>query len=163
MKDSAPVERMRAVFPAVALDLVDPVDPFAEWGGTYLDAARFRDGIRDRTWEDLPARFLEYHHDAVFFLGPAAFAALLPAYLVAAIERAPELDALPSFLVAALTRTSTEPARFDARAAALSAPQRAAVACALAELESRTSSDTDREPITAALDGYWRTYLEEHS
>ncbi len=101
---------------------LDPDRAFAEWGGTYLDGDDFKAGVRGRSWNILPSRFLEFHYDSVHFLGPASFADYLPAFLVAVVRRDKELDQLPGSLLAALTRTDEYPKgvmRFDARIARL--------------------------------------------
>jgi hypothetical protein len=51
---------------------IEPAHAFAEWGGTYVDAGAFRDGVRGKRWTELEASFLERHHDALVFFGSGA-------------------------------------------------------------------------------------------
>ncbi|HWU87411.1 MAG TPA: hypothetical protein VN253_09050, partial [Kofleriaceae bacterium] len=113
---------------------LDPTRAFADWGTTYTDAVKFEDGVRGRSWTELPASFLEYHHDALPFLHPRSIGDYLPAYLAVLLRGDPALDALPGFLLGILTRD--DPGRFDARFAYLSLEQRRAVARALVALEA---------------------------
>lgn len=153
-------DELRALVAAFPPPPVDPGDAFSEWGGTYTDARRFRDGVRGRTWDSLPASFLERHHDALVFLGPVAIADYLPAYLVAMLRHERELSRVPSFLLSVLTRGS-DGARFDACFARLTADQRAAVAATLRRLERDAEGTSRQRDITTALDSYWRLVTGE--
>lgn len=57
---------------------LDPEHAFAEWGGTYLGADDFKAGVRGRLWSTIPSTFLEFHHDAVHFLGPSSLPTISP-------------------------------------------------------------------------------------
>lgn len=127
------------------------------WGG-YLDAEAFESHVMGRSWDMLDSKFLEFHHDALAYLGADAFAAVLPAYLVALI-RGEALNMLPLFLLNSLRRR-TDPAWhpdiFDARVARLSEPQRAAVVHVLEVLARSDRHSHYRDWLEEALDSYWR-------
>jgi hypothetical protein len=150
------IERLADAFPVHPLD---PEHAFDEWGGTYLSVDDFKTGARDHTWRSLPMSFLEFHHDAIHFLGPSSFPEYLPAYLAAAVGRDRSLDQLPLHTVTALTRSTVNPddtRRFDARISRLSAEQQRAVAGALAALESAHELEHNKRDVASALDSYWR-------
>jgi len=151
----AEIKNLTQAFPPHPLD---PAAAFSEWGGTYTDAERFRQGVRGRAWTALDAAFLEHSHDALVFLGPSSIADYLPAYLASLLRRDPELSALPSFLLGVLTR-GTDTERFDARFAQLAAGQRVAVATALAAFEVDVEGTSRQQDATEALDSYWRSLI----
>ena len=149
------IDELRTAFPPHPLDVQSA---FAEWGVTYTDGATFKTEAQGRRWDELSPRFLEFHHDAVLFLGPAAISDLIPAYLAAALRRDRELGMLPAFLISALTRgidNNTE--RFDAQFGRLAPAQRRAITHALEAWEGSLESSDHRRPITEALESYWRT------
>lgn len=153
--------RIGAAFPEAPLDASGA---FEEWGTTYLDADGFVADSRGRTWRELDRRFLEYHNDALPFLGPSAFARYLPAFLSAVVHDSDRLDQLPGFLVYLLTRDANSTVRrerFDARLARLTLDQQKAVALALTHLEASPGAGNDRQAVTRALDSYWRTLESE--
>jgi len=146
--------------------LLAPAGAFDAWGTTYLSVDDFERRSRGETWRSLSAAFLEFHHDALFMLDSAAFAAYLPAYLRAVLLERDQLDALPGFLIGALSRRIDDEAlrvRFDRRVSALDRAQRAAVAQALEFLASHTddSQPALRRRWHAALDSYWSTPARE--
>lgn len=146
----AALDALTAAFPPTPLQ---DRRAFAEWGYTYLGASTFEEAVRGRRWTDLPAQLLEQHHDALPFFGPSSIGEYLPAYLAALLAGDPVLDGLPEFLLGLLTRT--DPARFDARFAQLSAPQRAAVRAALVALDAAWAASPRRAIVRAALASYW--------
>jgi hypothetical protein len=146
------LEQLKAAFPVRPLD---PTDAFQEWGGTYLDAEVFRRGVTDKTWDALPAAFLEHHHDALVFLGPSAIGDYLPAYLAAFARRDPALSAMPSFLLGVLTRGG-DGTRFDERFAQLTKAQRQAVGRVLVACERELAGSSQQRDVSEALDSYWR-------
>ena len=151
---------IEAAFPATPLG---PGQAFAEWGLTYLDSEGFRTSSQGRTWRELPPDFLEYHHDALPFLGPAAFREYLPAYIAAVVLHLQQLDALPVSLASILTRKHADTAleaRFDRRLELLNARQQRAVAMAFLFLEHSLGSSLEKKRVTEALDSYWRTVTE---
>ena len=149
------LENLERVFPPRP---IDPADAFAEWGGTYVDADAFRDGVRGMRWTDLDGAFLERHHDALVFFGPASISKYLPAYLRALVRRDPALDALPTFLLSVLTPDGDE-GRFEARFERLTAARRRAIARVLAAHEIELAGSSRQAEVRAALDGYWRAQL----
>jgi hypothetical protein len=146
------IESLKRAFPPHP---IDPTNAFAEWGGTYIDASAFRDGVRTRPWTGLDGDFLEHLHDALVFLGPESVPEYLPAYLSKLVTRDPALSALPSFLLAVLTRGDGRE-RFDARFSRLTAAQVSAVGQALAAFESELEGSSRQPDVTASLDSYWR-------
>ncbi|HET9627517.1 MAG TPA: DUF6714 family protein [Kofleriaceae bacterium] len=151
----AEIKNLAQAFPPHPLE---PTTAFREWGGTYTDAERFRQGVRGRSWPELDAAFLERHHDALVFLGPSSIADYLPAYLATLLRRDRELSALPSFLWGVLTRGASAE-RFDERFAQLTTAQRAAIATALAEHEHELEGTSRQEDVTEVLDSYWRSLI----
>ena len=147
------LERLKRAFPVHPLDAKDA---FREWGGTHLDAEAFRRGVTGKTWDALPAAFLEHHHDALVFLGPSTIADYLPAYLATFARRDPALSAMPSFLLGVLTRCG-DGTRFDERFAQLSKVQRQAVGRVLAACEKELAGHSQQRDVSDALDSYWRS------
>jgi hypothetical protein len=151
----AVINELRSAFPPYPLDVQTAFDQF---GVTYTDGASFQAGAQDRRWDELPPAFLEFHHDALLFLGPPVAANVLPAYLAAALRRDPALDMLPLFLVTALTRDiDNNTTRFDAQFGPLSPTQRLAVSHALEAWAGSFASPDRRRALASALDSYWRT------
>jgi hypothetical protein len=150
-------EKLAEVFPPHP---IEPAAAFEEWGGTYTDAERFREGVRGRAWTELEAAFLERHHDALVFFGPSSIADYLPAYLAALVRRDPALSAMPSFLLGVLAR-GQDPARFDERFARLTPAQRRAIAGVLAAYEAELDGMSRQRDVTEVLDGYWRSSIAE--
>ena len=153
------IENLKRAFPP---HTIDPTNAFGEWGGTYVDAAAFREGVRAKPWTELDADFLERHHDALVFLGPQSVAEYLPAYLSKFVSRDPALSALPSFLMAVLTREGNAE-RFDARFSRLTADQISSVARLLVALERALecrAPHCKRLDVTTSLDRYWRARIE---
>jgi hypothetical protein len=136
--ENARDEAVRAIEEAFPKAPIEPTNAFTDWGKTYLDVERFEDGVRGRTWDALTPEFLEFHDDALAFLGPDAFAWVLPAYLRALLDSKLSLGSIPFALLPALTRPEAGPdaalwrGRFDARVSRLSPAQREAVLKALA-------------------------------
>lgn len=142
---------------------LDPSDAFRDWGGTYLDAHEFKHGVRGRPWTAIDGAFLEFHHDALYALGPAFLAEYLPACLAALLRNDDALDALPGFVAGALTRRAPDQdpeGRFQSRIGALTEPQRQVVAEVLRHLELASVDSARRQRFSEALDSYWRAYLD---
>ena len=72
----AAIDELRAAFPPHPLDVQAAFD---EWGVT-CDGARFKAEAHGKRWDELSSRFLEYHHDALLFLGPSILVEVIPAY-----------------------------------------------------------------------------------
>lgn len=85
-------DELRTAFPPHSLD---PERMF-EKCVSYTDVHFFEAGARGKRWDELPTRFLEFHHDALLFLGLAAVVQVIPAYLAAGRRRERELDMLPT-------------------------------------------------------------------
>ena len=146
------IDELRAAFPPHPLNTEGV---FAEWGGSYTDGNSFKTGTHGKRWDELSARFLEYHHDALLFLGPAAVVDMIPAYLAAVLRQERELDMLPTFLINLLTR-DTDSERFDARFGRLSSAQRQAITHALAAWAGSLEDSPRKLSIVEALAVYWR-------
>lgn len=157
MSIEAEIRKLADAFPPHP---IEPEAAFAEWGGTYTDAERFRQGVRGRAWTELSPAFLEHHHDALVFLGPSAIGDYLPAYLAALARRDPALSAMPSFLLGVLARAQ-DPVRFDERFARLTPAQRRAIAGVLAAHEAELEGMSRQRDVTEVLDGYWRSAIAE--
>jgi hypothetical protein len=149
------LEKLKVAFPVHRLDAKDA---FREWGGTHVDGEAFRRGVTDKTWDVLPAAFLEHHHDALVFLGPSTITDYLPAYVSAFARRDPALSAMPSFLLGVLTR-SGDGTRFDERFAQLSKAQRQAVGRVLIACETELAGKSQQREVSDALDSYWRSQV----
>ena len=146
------IEQLKTAFPPGP---IDAASAFQEWGGTHDDAEAFRQGVAGKAWTELPAAFLEHHHDALVFLGPSTIADYLPAYLAVFARRDPALSALPSFLLGVLTR-SGDGSRFDERFAQLTDAQRRAIARVLKACEAELVGSSRQREVTEAIDSYWR-------
>jgi hypothetical protein len=146
------VATLETAFPPTPLH---PERAFAEWGTTYVDHQTFEDESRGKTWTQLSSKFLEFHHDALAYLGPEGLVAYVPAYLKAVLIDDGALDLLPTFLFMTLRRSKTRD--FEARFARFSGAQRKAIAAVLVTLEHKFDGLRRKEPITEALDEYWRT------
>jgi hypothetical protein len=150
----AAIDGLRSAFPPHPLDVRTAFD---QWGKTYTDGASFEAGAQGKRWDELPAAFLEFHHDAPLFLGWPVIADVIPAYLATALRRDPQLNMLPAFLLASLTRgVDNNMTRFDAQFAQLSLAQRTAIARALAAWEQCFDTPDRRAPVKAALYSYWQ-------
>lgn len=152
----ARLEKLATAFPP------EPIDggrAFAEWGKTHLDAEKFSDAVQGQLWTELQPAFLEYHHDALVFMGPSSVADYLPAYLMSMLRDDPVLSSMPSFLLGVLTR-SRDAARFDARFSRLTPMQRRAVGEALTDYAESLGPSGRRTEVNEALDSFWRADLE---
>lgn len=147
------IDGLRTAFPPHALE-TERV--FAQWGVSYTDGDSFHEGAQGKRWDELSPRFLEFHHDALLFLGPAAAVDVIPAYLATVLRRDRELDMLPTFLINVLTR-GNDSERFDARFGGLSAVQRQAITDALEVWAGSIGDAPLQRSIMTALEGYWRT------
>lgn len=117
------IAELERAFPATAIAL----SPDA-LNRSYLDEERLRACFEGRRWTDLDQRSLEWFGDALSFYDPAAYAALLPAYLRATLRATRAIDVLPSSLLGSLSQRSH---RLELRISALTAGQREAVVRAL--------------------------------
>jgi hypothetical protein len=145
------ITEITQAFPAPPLE---PEDAFE--GNVYLDAARFKAESRGKPWTGLDVAFLEFHHDAISFLAPAAYAAYLPAYLAATVAPDERVDVMPVSLLRTLTRSADSRSTFDARLDQLSPSQQLAVARALEHLGTSLDEGLWRRSARRALASYWR-------
>jgi len=139
-----------------------PDHAFTEWGTTYLDAEKFENQSRGQRWNELTLTFLEFHQDAIWFLGPLAYAEYLPAFLTAVVVPTKEIDSLPPSLLNTLIRKQDDlprQRRFDARLQHLNEKQQRTVACALEFLEQTLPDGLEKDLAKSALDDYWRNIL----
>ena len=125
-------EALRAAFPA---EVIHGSAAFAQWGGSYPDAAAFRKAIDGKTWEQLERSYIIKRDDALSFLSTRELVQLLPVYLRSVMEEGLMSPALEAVLVK-LTRpkSGVTRARYDALLAALSPAQRDAITAALQHL-----------------------------
>lgn len=148
------VEQLRSAFPA---ERIDGEAAFAQWGRTYLDARDFARAIDGKTWEALDHQYIVRRHDALGFLSTRELVQLLPVYLRSIMEEGLMSPALDSVLVE-LTKPPREPAggRFDALVAALSVPQRKAIAAALGYIAEQDPDGSPGRAASAALSNVWK-------
>jgi hypothetical protein len=112
------------------------------------------------SWFELSVafEFLERNPDALAFVGPALLDD--PSFVTAVLRRANELDALPAYVVESLTRVPGDD-EFQTRIEdVLPYAHRREIALALASLEASFAEGPQREAVTEALDGYWRSLLD---
>ena len=103
----AVVQRIRSAFRARSLPDGDPIFLSHSF---EVDAQTIERLARQTTWTDFPRDVLRANPLALAFMPPAAFAWLLPAYLLVAIELYSETDTLTTTLLTCLT----PPAKSDA-------------------------------------------------
>lgn len=123
---------LRAAFPA---ERIDGSAAFAQWGGSYPDAAAYRQAIDGKTWEQVDRSYIVKRDDALGFLSTRELVQLLPVYLRSVMEEGLLSPALEAVLVK-LTRpkSGVSRARYEAFSAALSPAQRDAITAALQHL-----------------------------
>jgi hypothetical protein len=123
------VARLRAAFPAEALDFKDALT-----GGT--DGGEFRDAVAGKKWTELDQALIGRRSDVLSFLQPEYFVAVLPAFLRLLVEEGTSTGA-PDTLMVVLDR-GQEP-RFDKISGRMTDPQRAVVAEALERFAAGTT------------------------
>lgn len=148
------VEKLRSAFPA---ERIDGEAAFAQWGGSYPDADAYAQAIDGKTWEELNAEYIVRRNDALGFLSTRQLVQLLPVYLMSVINDGVMSLALDALLVK-LARPTSEPSRgrFDALLAALSSPQRKAIAATLRQIEEEDQGGSSGRAARAALDDVWK-------
>lgn len=137
---------------------------FRDWGGTYLDAQDFKSGVRGKTWLSLDDKFLEFHHDALYAVGPAFFPQYIPACLAALLRGSNTLDALPGFVAGVLTQRpdrADPEMRFEARLQSLTNGQKQVIAEVLQYIARTASDSARRRTFSEALDSHWRSHLTQ--
>jgi hypothetical protein len=149
---------LQEAFPPVPLDAEKAVggNNTATFFTGNDQAASLKQLVEGNTWLSLDIDLLDPHHDILFFLQPRQFAALLPAFLRAAVTRFKEFEPLVDLLSFLLTRDPSKPAEFDHRISALSSSQRTAVSssvqCLVILCEAWPSN-----PTRAVYESYWST------
>jgi hypothetical protein len=125
-------ETLRDAFSA---ERIDGHAAFSQWGGSYPDAAAYRNAIDGKTWEQLDRAYIVKRNDALGFLSTRELVQLLPVYLRSVMEEGLMSPALEAVLVK-LTRprSGVTQVRYDALRASLSPAQRGAIAAALQHL-----------------------------
>lgn len=159
------LEQLRTAFPG---EPIEPDGAFAEWGATYPDAEPYLAQLAGKRWDQLDREHLVRRSDALGFLGTRHLAAVLPVYLRALVE-----EGVWSPAAGMLTQILTRPApgqdsglgavRFDALLAALTEPQRAAVATVLRAFGEQDADGSLGQAAQAALEGPWKAYLPADS
>lgn len=147
------IEQLRSAFPA---ERIDGEAAFAQWGGSYPDASDYTRAIDGRTWEELDDRYIVRRNDALGFLSTRELVQILPIYLRSLVNEGLMSPALDALLVK-LTRPTSEPARarFDALVAALSGPQRKAIASTLRCIAEQDPDGSPGRAARAALSDVW--------
>ena len=144
-------EALRAAFPA---ERIDGKAAFAQWGGSYPDAAEYRSAIDGKTWEQLDRVYIIKRDDALGFLSTRELVQLLPVYLRSVMEDGLMSPALEAVLVK-LTRpkSGATQARYEALLAAISPAQRDAIVAALQHLvDQDPDGSIGRDARTAKAD-----------
>jgi hypothetical protein len=139
------VARIRAAFPAEALDFKDALT-----GGT--DDGEFRDAVAGKKWTELDQALIGRRSDVLSFLQPEYIVAVLPAFLLSMVVDGAWTGA-PDTLVVVLDRAQ-EP-RFDKISERMTDPQRAVVAEAL-EMFAASTMGGQASAARQAADG-WRS------
>lgn len=142
---SAAIDDVAAAWPTHVLDPSSPEWDDEDGGNT------FRDGVRGKTWRELPDPFLRYHHSMMTFLGPAAFGDVLPAWLVCALGDGSNVqDSLLWRL-----RPSTGERSFHERFDTLTAAQRTAIRHVLEALALRYAGKPSEAEVRQLFETEW--------
>jgi hypothetical protein len=147
------IEQLRFAFPA---EPIRGAAAFAQWGGSYPDAAPYEQAVGGKTWEQLDRAYILQRNDSLGFLSTQQLVQILPVYLLSVVEEGVMSPALDAVLVK-LTRPTREPAR--ERFAALNGSQRTAVATALHFLAEEDPDGSPGHAALAALENFWKDYL----
>ncbi|HEY4241548.1 MAG TPA: DUF6714 family protein [Kofleriaceae bacterium] len=132
-----------------------PPHPIEPSGPAWADESggnAFRDGVRGKTWQELPGELLDYHRSQMSFLGPAEFREVLPAWLAAAMGKPTDIQ---EALLYRLT-PGRDVDRFRARFEPLTPLQRNAIAQVLDVLRLRWSG-ADEAEIAQLRETTWST------
>lgn len=143
-------------FPARPLTRELLTEPAAAWED-YREGDIVQE-LAGKTWLELDHAFLDRHHSALRYAGPAGFAALLPAYLRRLVEQ-PAFNEMP-FVVAGELKRYGDPTIekiFDERIARLDSKQRATVKRVIESLTTRAPMEA---AMAVAFESYWRSYEE---
>src|SRR3989442_662642 len=112
-------------FPPELLESATLADSAGMWD-SYTEAKAFEAGSQGKPWDTLGSEFVQFHFNALGYMNPTAFAAVIPAYL-AALVRGDIENQLPVLVLSQLTRKKGWVERFDARVGRLTERQRAVV------------------------------------
>jgi len=77
------IDKIGRAFPETT---IDAADAFNDWGMTYPDATEYIEKVDGKTWRQVDAAWLVRRSDALGFLGTTWLAALMPVYLIAAVN-----------------------------------------------------------------------------
>lgn len=143
-------------FPPRPLDPGLLADPIGIWT-TYIHDQEFEAEIPGHTWNTLSPAFVEYHCDALGWMTPGAFAAVLPAYL-ASLLRGDTENELPALVFLQLTRRPGWEEKFDTRVAELTGQQCMVTKDVLEALAKGDRFSHYRTKIDAAL-ASWQAVL----
>jgi hypothetical protein len=125
-------------------------------GGDTETREMLRAALGERRWSQIPSDVLCTHHDALFFLSPPGLRYLLPAFVIASLER-PEMH-LVEALVLALTKPEepSDERRFLEAMSPLSETQRAAVISFLEYLREEEPQNWPDDEPGKALRSFWK-------
>ncbi len=133
-----PIEReLIDIFPPKPFDVADFADSSHRWQ-RYPEASAFETGCIGQPWTDLPTAFVESHEEALRWLAPRAFVAILPACMMVLLRgdvEQPSLLARSVFMH--LTRRNRWARQFDARVRLLNGQQRHLLVRIMEELMRR--------------------------
>lgn len=143
-------------FPARPLD---PERIIGDRCATYPDLDAFVSGLRGKTWLSLDDDFLERHHEILYFVPPAGFVDLLPAFLRACVLKLEQRAHRAEFISSMLRPDPDRPASlkaFTERVSLMTDAQRQAVVTWLEHLEKFFERAWADNPARDALNSYWR-------
>src|SRR5229473_4474488 len=140
-------------FPPQPLKSATFADASGMWD-SYTENKAFGAGSEGRSWDMLGSEFVQFHFNALGYMNPNAFAAVIPAYL-AALVKGDTQNQLPVLVLSQLTRKENWLERFDARVARLSERQRVVIARVLEALAQSDRFSHYNAETNAALDS-WR-------
>ena len=140
-------------FPPEPLQSTTLADSTGMWD-SYTEARAFEAGTQGKPWDTLGSDFVQFHFNALGYMNPSAFAAVVPAYL-AALVRGDTENQLPVLVLSQLTRKEGWEERFDARVGQLTKQQRVVIGRVLEALRRGGRFAHYRLEINAALDS-WR-------
>lgn len=121
----------------------------------YRDVAHAFEG---KHWRELSPAFIREHRDALPLLSPAAFRFFLPAYLLACLDGAQDLDTAPLSVASSLTPPEPQDAAandaFFRRTQSFTPVEASAICAYLAVAPN--DADVSQPSVTRAL-RYWRS------
>lgn len=142
-------------FPAIAIDRMTIDEPTANWS-VYDDISSISElaELEGKTWQEVPADFLERHTGLPVFAGDSLFCTMLPAYLRYLMQARERFNDLPFQVAGQLTRrTDVDNDKLDRRRSKLSTAQRAVVGKVLDHLATVPPMDE----VMARAASSWNT------